>query len=236
MFNKRSDETEIMDDLGCQGEVVSRTLRELEIINAWLGGNDVTINALNKCFERCKDFSEARPLKIADLGCGGGDLLKHMALAARKKKIPAQLTGVDANPFIIHYARHNTWQFPEVRYKQLDVLDADFIKEKYDIVNCTLFCHHFDDTSLTSLLRSLKRQTSTAIIINDIHRHWLAYHSIKWLTRWFSGSEMVKYDARISVLRAFRKHELEKIIREAGFSKFSIVWKWAFRFQVIIWI
>ncbi len=38
----RSAELEIMDDLNCHGEVVDQTLRELEVINRLLGGDNVT--------------------------------------------------------------------------------------------------------------------------------------------------------------------------------------------------
>ena len=234
MFHKRSTKEEIMDDLNCQGEVVSQTLRELEIINTWLGGNQVTLNALTKCLKQADLASDNKPLRIADLGCGGGDMLKLIAEQFRKKGTPVELIGIDANPFILDYARKNTKDFKEICFQQFDVLSPNFKKEKYDIVNCTLFCHHFDDLSLKKLLNQLKDQTSHAIIINDIHRHWLAYHSIKWLTAIFSKSEMVRYDAKISVLRSFRKEELERTIKEAGFINFSIEWKWAFRYEVII--
>jgi hypothetical protein len=45
-FTNRSADVEIMDDLLCEGEVVDQTLRELDFINHWLGGNAVTLQAL----------------------------------------------------------------------------------------------------------------------------------------------------------------------------------------------
>jgi 2-polyprenyl-3-methyl-5-hydroxy-6-metoxy-1,4-benzoquinol methylase len=236
MFRQRSEEEEIMDDLQCEGEVVAQTLKELEIINTWLGGNNVTINALEKCWKNTPAYSKEKPLLIADLGCGGGDMLKLITKKAKQKNIPIDLVGIDANAFIIEYAKRNTKDFREIRYIQQDVLSEEFKKEKYDIINCTLFCHHFDDATLKNFLKDLKNHTSMAIIINDIHRHWLAYHSIKWLTYFFSKSPMVKFDAKLSVLRAFKKEELEKIIREAGYDNYTIRWRWAFRYEVIIYI
>jgi 2-polyprenyl-3-methyl-5-hydroxy-6-metoxy-1,4-benzoquinol methylase len=236
MFSKRSTEQEIMDDLHCKGDVVNQTLKELDIINSWLGGNNVTLNAFKKCLDKVDTKKFQPPLRIADLGCGSGDLLKLIAQQTKKKNIPVKLKGIDANQYIINYARKNTSQFPEIIFQTQDVLSDEFKKEKFDIVNCTLFCHHFDDTILSILLKNLRQQTSTAIIINDIHRHWFAYHSIKILTSVFSKSEMVKFDAKLSVLRAFKKEELEKIIKEAGFTKYSIKWKWAFRYEAILYI
>jgi hypothetical protein len=37
----------------------------------------------------------------------------------------------------------------------------------------------------------------------------------------------------LSVKRAFSRAELQDILRKAGYSKFQIKWKWAFRWQVI---
>lgn len=45
---------------------------------------------------------------------------------------------------------------------------------------------------------------------------------------------MVKFDAPLSVLRAFTKNEWITILKEAGIKDYSLRWKWAFRWQLII--
>jgi 2-polyprenyl-3-methyl-5-hydroxy-6-metoxy-1,4-benzoquinol methylase len=235
MYLHRSSEPEIMDDLNYKGEVVIQTLKELDFINTWLGGNAVTMKAVQKIAEeRCCGQSN-QPVTLADLGCGSGHILIKIAGWARNSGIKVKLTGIDANPFIIEHARQVTSSFKEIDFLCKNVFSVSFSALRYDLITCTLFCHHFDDKQLVKLLRQLGKQAGTAIIINDIHRHWFAYHSIKWLTRMFSKSYMVKYDAKLSVLRAFKKEELEKIVNEAGFKKYSISWKWAFRYQLIIY-
>ena len=89
----RSQQIEIMDDLNCSGEVVDQTLRELETINKLLGGNYVTLNGISKLVSGRKGLAE---ISIADLGCGGGDILKLISHWARKRKIKAALIGIDA--------------------------------------------------------------------------------------------------------------------------------------------
>src|SRR5690349_10874877 len=101
-FSNRSDGVEVMDDLNCSGEVVHQTLVELEIINKWLGGNAVTLNGLR--FLLSSSPSKNSPLNIADLGCGGGDMLILLAQRLKKLGIHASLTGIDANPHIIEFA------------------------------------------------------------------------------------------------------------------------------------
>jgi len=220
-----------MDDLQCSGEVVNQTLRELEVINRWLGGNAVTLQGIKKILRGSKGTS---PLRIADIGCGGGDVLMEIAKWGRRKKIPMELFGVDANPHIISFAKDNAKDYPEISFLAQNIFSEEFRKSKFDIVMATLFTHHFTNQEFGELLKSLRSQCSIGIVINDLHRHWLAYYAIKLLTKWFSKSSMVKYDGPISVLRSFSRADLESILHSTGMSNYALSWKWAFRWQLII--
>lgn len=231
VFTHRSYEKELMDDFEGSGTTMDQTLRELEVINHRLGGNYVTINGLKKIIKQ--QGRPNQPVKIADLGCGGGDMLMLMAKWGRKHNIPLRLTGIDANPNIVEYARNNTSAFPEINYQSVNIFSEAFQTLEFDIMQCSLFTHHFTDEELVRLFSIMKSKSRLGFIINDIHRHWLAYYSIKLLTSWFSRSVMVRNDAPVSVLRAFTRQELESLLQQAGVSRFSIRWMWAFRWQVI---
>lgn len=228
-FTARSTDTEIMDDLQCTGPVLERTLVELEIINKWLGGNAITIQSLEKLL----DSTNQDEIVICDLGCGSGDMLRIIDRWAVRNNRRLRLIGVDANPFIISFAKKNLHEYPHIEFQALDIFRAEFQSGKFDIVIGTLFYHHFSNDQLTEFFRDLKNNVAIGFIINDIHRHWIAYYSIRLLTQFFSKSSMVKYDAPLSVLRAFRKNELISILENAGVEKFEIRWKWAFRWQVV---
>ena len=230
-FDRRSGDSEIMDDLQCAGEVVNQTLRELETVNRLLGGNNVTLAGLQ---ELLKKTLNSREITIADWGCGGGDMLKLIAVWGRKNKIKMRLLGIDANPNIIAFAVAHGQEYPEITFETVNVFSDEFRKRKFDIVLATLFTHHFTEDELIDLLRSVQRQMRMGMVINDVHRHWLAYHSIRLLTRFFSKSAMVKFDAPLSVLRAFKRSEWESILTKAGIRNFTLQWKWAFRWQVVI--
>ncbi len=247
----RSYEKEIMDEFSLGGEAMAQTLRELRFINQWLGGNAVTMQGLDilnlprrpvrpaggqagEAISSSEPRSGKSGLTIADLGCGGGDMLILMAEWARKRGIVANFTGIDANDYIIDYARQHTADFPEIDYRNLNVFSPEFGQQPYDIATCTLFCHHFTDDELIELFRNLKQHVRLGIVVNDLHRHWFAYHSIKWLTKWFSKSYLVKNDAKLSVQRSFRKSDWQRILSKAGIKNYQIGWRWAFRWRLVI--
>lgn len=230
-FAERSQAPEIMDDLQCSGEVVHQTLRELDFINHWLGGNQVTLKGLKSLI---KNQNNIKSFHLADLGCGSGEMLKLIYQQLKTHPI-LQLTGIDANPNIIAFAEKHCAGIPNLQLKTEDIFNPDFQRRSFDIVMATLFLHHFTHEQLVKIFRTLQTQARIGIVVNDLHRHPLAYYSIKLLTRLFSRSAMVKYDAPLSVLRGFKKAEIEGILAEAGITRYTLSWRWAFRWQLVIY-
>ena len=220
-----------MDDLTLANDALRQNLDELETINTWLGGYAPVLNALQRLKSR---FPAGRPLRVADLGSGGGDTLRHVARWARKNGVTVELTGIDANQFMLEYATAKSREYPEISYRQFDIFSPEFQAQPYDVLTCSLFCHHFTDDELVLLLRQWHRQAGVAVVINDLHRHWLAYHSIKWLTRLLGGSYLVRHDAPLSVARAFRRPDWQALLARAGITNYELRWRWAFRWQVVL--
>jgi 2-polyprenyl-3-methyl-5-hydroxy-6-metoxy-1,4-benzoquinol methylase len=231
-FAQRSREKEIMDDLNCSGPVLEQTLRELKTINRWLGGNKVTTQGLSEVVQR---FPQEQ-YRVVDLGCGGGDMLAVMQDWAQQEQVSMQLIGADANAHTIALAQQRQQQLQGIRWQVANVFDPAFFEEQVDIATCTLFTHHFTDEELVALFQGLKQKVRLAIVINDLHRHPLAYYSIKWLTRWFSKSPMVQNDAALSVLRSFKRRDWNSIFAQAGLDQVEIHWRWAFRWQICVYV
>ncbi len=227
--SKRSDQREIMDDFTLEGEVFRDTLDKLERINRTLGGNVVTIAGLRSIL---KDQPKEKEITIIDLGCGHGDILRDIAKFGRKKAYTFKLIGIDANQDAIDYAEELSIDFPEVSYATLDIFSDDFKKLDFDIVLCTLFAHHFKDEELEPFLKMLLKKAKLGIVINDLHRHKLAYYLFK-LIGLFIRNRMVREDGLTSILRAFKRRDLERLSKNIN-AKASIQWKWAFRYQWIL--
>ena len=231
-FKQRSNHPELMDDLSLEGKELKQNLDELEVINFYLGGNKVLTNGLDYLLKQHPEMAK-NEITLADLGSGGGDGLRSMAKWAQKKDLNFRFTGFDANPFMVSYARNRSRAYSEINYETKDIFSPEFKEQKFDVLTCSLFCHHFSDEELITIFRQWKQQARVGVIINDLHRHPLAFHSIRLITQMAKGSRLVQHDAPLSVLRAFKQKELKNILHSAGIKEFRFRWMWAFRYQII---
>jgi hypothetical protein len=107
-----------------------------------------------------------------------------------------------------------------------------FGNNKPDIIFASLFCHHFTDEELIKMMAWMKENSNLGFFINDLHRNPISYRFIKFTSRLFSSSYLVKNDAPLSVLRGFKKQDWENILQQAGIINYTIQWKWAFRWLI----
>ena len=225
----RSNATEIMDDFSMKGELLRDTLDKLGKINKWLGGNRVTLNGVAQLLAgKPKD----RTYTIIDLGCGHGDILRLVADYGKKHGYTFQLIGVDANEDAIDYATDLSKPYDNLSFKALDIFSEAFQQLDYDIVLSTLFLHHFNQDEIEQLLRQLTQKAQIGIVVNDLHRSRIAYALFRLLGLTISN-HMIVQDGLTSILRAFKRKELEAISKTLKL-KSQIHWKWAFRYQWLI--
>ncbi len=226
-FSKRSYQKELLDHDDIPFEDIRRNMDELNTINTWLGGHNITIAGLKKLVGNTKKIS------ICEIGCGGGDNLRAIRKWLTRRNIPATFIGIDINPFCIAVAEA-AFVDPGIDFIVSDYRSVGFENEKPGIIFSSLFCHHFTNEELISMLRWMQSNSIVGFFINDLHRHPLAYHSIRMLTKIFSRSYLVKNDAPLSVLRSFTKKDWQQLLETAGIIHYSIKWKWAFRWLITV--
>jgi ubiquinone/menaquinone biosynthesis C-methylase UbiE len=168
------------------------------------------------------------------VGCGGGDNLKAINSWCSHNGINTQLTGIDINKDCIAYARKNCSKIKNVHFIISDYKRVELQFNKPDIIFSSLFCHHLNHEQLIELLSWSRQSSQIGFFINDLDRNPLAYYSIKWLTKLFSRSYLVKNDAPLSVKRSFRKNDWINLLRDAGIKNYSIKWQWAFRWLIVV--
>lgn len=227
----RTEETEIMDDFSLQGEELREALDKIASINQLLGGNNITLNGVKQLLEKA-DVS--KPVVIADIGCGNGDMLRMLSAYASKNSINLKMIGVDANSFTVSYARMLSSDYPDIEYVCTDIFSKDFSTLKYDIVLCTLTLHHFTNEQIINIITTFNKNSTMGIIVNDLHRSRLAYRLFKIICFLFGLNRMSSQDGLVSILRGFKKNELEDFSSTLKLKNYTIQWKWAFRYQWII--
>lgn len=227
-MKSRSLQKELLDADEIPGEDLRQNLRELEAINHWLGGHNITLIGLNRLINKKKSFT------ILDIGSGGGDTLKAVAAWGRKRKYKLDLIGIDLKTDCIDFAKERCKDYPEISFIRSDYRCIDEFDLKPDIIISSLFCHHLTNDEIIDFLKWMYKHAGDGFIINDLQRHSLAYHSIKLLTDLFSKSYLVKNDAKLSVARAFIKSDWDNLFQKAGIKNAYIKWQWAFRYLIVV--
>ncbi len=231
-FSQRSTEKELLDRDDIPFEDIRRNMEELDFINTYLGGHQITRMGLRYLLA-AKPADKTMPLVICEIGCGGGDNMLALARWCSQKNITTRFIGIDINPECIAVATVKLAAL-DVHLITSDYLAADIQNDRPDIIFSSLFCHHFSNEALVVMLQWMHRFAKSGCFINDLHRHPLAYYAIRMLSRLFSRSYLVKNDAPLSVLRGFTKYEWHFLFQQAGIEHYHIRWKWAFRHLITV--
>jgi 2-polyprenyl-3-methyl-5-hydroxy-6-metoxy-1,4-benzoquinol methylase len=220
----RSYKQELLDKDDIPFADIRRNMQELNTINVWLGGHNITLAGFKKL------LGKKGSVHICEIGCGDGNNLYQLYKWCKKHNIQFSCTGVDIKPECIQSAKKD-YAIEKACWIAQDYKTVEF-KSKPDIIFSSLFCHHFKEEELYYQLQWMKQNAATGFFINDLQRNWFAYHSIKVITKIFSSSYLVKNDAPLSVARGFRKNEWVELLNKAGISNYAIEWKWAFRYLI----
>jgi len=236
-FQIRTDQDELMDDFSIQDERLTDALEQLRPVNQWLGGYDTTMSVIAPFLKAKSKENPEQTIRILDIGTGIGDFPEYIVrwAAAQSPPIDVEITAIDANPVTVAYANSALQQrLPlalqaKIKIEVADALSLPYADDQFDVAIAAMFLHHFAHENAVQIGRSMQRVAKQGILINDLHRHPLAYYGIYALTRLLPAVEMVRNDAPLSVLRGFKYAELEHIAKDAGLIDFSLHWRYAFR-------
>lgn len=221
-----------MDDFSISDERLTRALEDLRLTNHLLGAYAATDAVLDPILKH-RD-----KLHVLDIGCGGGDYLRHFVRRGTRLGCSLEAVGLDANPVTVGHARaYLDTQLPatlraQTRVDLGEALPLPYEEDTFDVTHAALFLHHLHGPSAPLLLREMDRVSRLGLLVNDLHRHPLAYVGIWLLSRLLHMAPMVQHDGPLSVRRGFWRRELESIARSAGLPAASIRWHWIFRWTL----
>ena len=228
----RSTKTEIMDDFALEGDVLRDALDKIASINQLLGGNQIILHSVQRLINSLPKHHE---ITIVDVGCGNGDMLRFLADYGLKNNYHFRLIGIDANNFTINHAQKLSEKYKNISFNCVDVFSKPFEELKYDIILCTLTLHHFKKKEIIQLMTTFYANSKIGVVINDLHRSRIAYRLFQGLCFVFRLNAMSREDGLTSILRGFKKEDLITFSEKLQFQNYTIQWKWAFRYQWIIY-
>ena len=206
-LSERVRREEQMDDPGLDPDVYDRVLRDLARVNGWTLAARPTIAFLDRAARGMVAF------RLLDVGFGHGDMLRRIAGWARRRGIAVDLVGVDLNPKSEVAARAVTPVGMPIDYRTGDYRD---VPGPFDFVVSSLVTHHMTDEQLDAFITFMEKNATRGWLVNDLHRHSLAYHGFPLLARLIGAHRIVREDGQLSIARSFRPGEWREILAAAG--------------------
>ena len=159
-------------------------------------------------------------LRVLDLATGSGDIPRLVIDYARKVGATVTVEAIDQQSSTLEIARDLSADYPEIDFKQGDVLF--FGKDRqYDIVLCSLALHHFDEAGAARLLKQCRHLSRRFVLVSDLRRGFLATIGVYILTALIYRETMTRTDARLSAERAFSFREFGSLAERAGWRNFG---------------
>jgi 2-polyprenyl-3-methyl-5-hydroxy-6-metoxy-1,4-benzoquinol methylase len=232
LARRRAETSEQMDDFGITDHRLTDALENIRLVNRYLGGVAATQAVLAPLLR------PGARLRLLDLGTGAADVPEALVQWAHRRGAHLDVTALEANPVTAQYARAALDRRlpprlrPRVRVVVADALDLPFADGAFDVAHAALFLHHFADAEAVALLRAMQRVSTRGLVVNDLHRHALAYAGIWLVAHGLPTSPMFRHDAPLSVARAFRRADLARLAAAARLPAPRLRWHWAFRWTL----
>jgi 2-polyprenyl-3-methyl-5-hydroxy-6-metoxy-1,4-benzoquinol methylase len=225
---ERSNELELMDDLSIQGEELELTLAEIEQINRAFGGYGPSIEGLASLVP-----PEAKRISVLDVGTGSADLPRRMVEWGRSRGIEVRVHAIDLAETTVARARRLSHRHPEIDVALENLFDIPD-QTRFDVVHAALVLHHFPGASAVDAIRKMFQLSQLGVVVNDLHRHFVAWASIKVVTQLLAKSRLVRNDGPLSVRRGFTREDLFALCSEAGVPSPEVAWRPMFRWRMLI--
>lgn len=226
----RSHEPEWMDDPAVDEATFRDCLIGLAAVNGWTLARPPTLAWLK---EATRGLPPGAQFTLVDVGFGHGDMLRSIHRWAIRRGFHPKLIGVDLSPWSAPVARAATPANMTIDYRVGDVFEARF-ERPVDFIVSSLVAHHMTDDQLVRFLRWMETTATRGWFVNDLHRHILAYHGFRALSAAMRWHPMVRHDGALSVTRAFRRADWERLIAKAALDRDTLRLRWHLPFRLCL--
>lgn len=228
-LHQRASAAELMDDFTNGGEELREALRELRRLNRLFAASAPTLYGIKQLW---KEAGKPKRLSITDIGAGSGDVNRRVLQWASRQGVTLEITLVDLTEEACAEARQLYLDEPRVQVIRGNLFSLP--EAITDIVTGTQFLHHFSEEELPHAVASMLRAARLGVVVNDIHRHWIAWTAVWLATRAISSNRYILNDGPLSVAKGFRSQDWKRLKEVMGVNQMLYSWRPLFRYAVVI--
>src|SRR5215469_11076429 len=216
-FSKRDTTPELMDTEAVDYESFRACLVQLTQANQLSFAYRPTLAFFRRLLREGR-FPNDRPLIVIDAGSGFGDLGRRADRWAAQRGLSIEITGVDMNPWAARAAAEASGPARPLRWVTANLFDYRS-EASADIVMSSLFTHHLPDPALVRFIKWMEETARIGWFINDLERHPLPYHFLKFAFRATRRHRFMRHDGPVSVASAFKRRDWVGYLAEARLSE-----------------
>jgi SAM-dependent methyltransferase len=188
-------------------------LRDLARINRRLGGVALSARAI-------ESLAPGRAeIRVLDVGTGAADIPLALIDRGRANGRLVHITGVDNRPEVLEAAAVADPRVTATGELALHVADGralPFPDDAFEIAHASLLVHHLEPDVARVLLAEMARVARLGVVVNDLVRGRRALLGAWLLSRLGTRNRLTRYDAPLSVRRAYSVAELTALLAAAG--------------------
>ncbi|MEC0091234.1 methyltransferase domain-containing protein [Paenibacillus macquariensis] len=228
-LRRRAEEPELMDDFSMGGEELHEALRDLRLLNRIFAASSPTVYGVEQLWILA---GRTKHLSILDVGAGSGDVNRHLLKWADKKGIDITIHLADVTEEACEEARQFFHDEPRVTVRFVDVLELP--EASVDIVTASQFIHHFTGDELHRIVTHMHKVSKLGVVINDIHRQWIPWLAVWFVSRVVSTNRYIRHDGPLSVAKGFRATDWITLREALEIPQLRYSWRPLFRYAVVI--
>jgi ubiquinone/menaquinone biosynthesis C-methylase UbiE len=204
---------ELLDGALDDRSALTGNLRDLARANRRLGGIDLSARAVEA-------LAPGRAaIRVLDVGTGGADIPLALIDRGRASGRVIHVTGVDDRPEVLEAAALADPRVTATGELALHVADArslPFDDDTFEIAHASLLVHHLEPDVARAVLAEMGRVARLGVVVNDLVRGRRAWLGAWLLSRLTTRNRFTRYDAPLSVRRAYTVAELTALLAAAG--------------------
>jgi 2-polyprenyl-3-methyl-5-hydroxy-6-metoxy-1,4-benzoquinol methylase len=207
------DEMEYLETPGLPLEKQFFVVDSLSHLNHQSGYTNAILKHLSSL---TADHYGKAPLKILDIGVGGGGLLRALHFWSKKKEIPVELWGLDISQSFIERAKIRLdAESIDVKFILSDACRMQTVEDNaFDVVLSNYMVHHIRSIHKVADFLSEVYRVGKRWLIVDLHRKILGPVMMKVGAAPFFPPQVLVDDGVKSIRRAYRPREINIILEE----------------------